>query len=177
MSKILKGALSSLRHFLATESPFYFTLKPLFILKMFKFVSLLFSHVENGLIMIRKIRLISKFITAQPGKQTNAMHVLPNISGSKDNQTIKFGQLIEYNMRNIFLEISYTKYGGETITRPFSEKSKLSIFLDQIQFVFIICQVEGYRNIFKLSGRPAQTLNSYLAASVKHLPRMSSSLA
>ena len=25
------------------------------------------------------------------------MHVLPNISGSKDNQTMKAGQLIEYN--------------------------------------------------------------------------------
>ena len=27
---------------------------------------------------------------------------------------MKFGQLIEYNMRNIFLEKSYTKCGGET---------------------------------------------------------------
>ena len=44
---------------------------------------------------------------------------------------MKFGQLIEYNMRNIFLEKSYTKYGGETSPRPFSEKLKLSISLDQ----------------------------------------------
>ena len=35
--------------------------------------------------------------------------MLPNISRCKDNQTIKFGQLIEYNMRNVFLEKSYTK--------------------------------------------------------------------
>ena len=34
-------------------------------------------------------------------------------------------------MRNIFLGNSYTKYGGETIPRPFSEKSKVSIPLDQ----------------------------------------------
>ena len=45
--------------------------------------------------------------------------------------TIKFGQLIEHNMRNIFLEKSYTKCGGETISRPFSKKSKLSISVDQ----------------------------------------------
>ena len=32
---------------------------------------------------------------------------------------MKFGPLIEYNMRNIFLEKSFTKYGGETIPRPF----------------------------------------------------------
>ena len=29
----------------------------------------------------------------------------------RGNQTMEFGQLIEYNMRNIFLEKSYTKYG------------------------------------------------------------------
>ena len=30
-----------------------------------------------------------------------------------------FGQLIEYNVRNIFLEKSYTKCGGETTGSPF----------------------------------------------------------
>ena len=40
-----------------------------------------------------------------------------------------FGQLIEYNMRNIFLEKSYTKCSGETSPRPFSEKLKLNISL------------------------------------------------
>ena len=50
----------------------------------------------------------------------------------KDNQTMKFDQLIEYHMRNVFLEKSYTNYDGETITRPFSRKSKLSISLDQL---------------------------------------------
>ena len=65
------------------------------------------------------------------GKQIIAMHILPNISGNKGNQTMKFGQLIEYNMRNIFLEKSYTKCGGETFPRPFSKKPKLSTYLDQ----------------------------------------------
>ena len=44
---------------------------------------------------------------------------------------MKFDQLIEYNMRNIFLEKSYTKCDGETSPRPFSENLKLSISLDQ----------------------------------------------
>ena len=43
---------------------------------------------------------------------------------------MKFGQLIEYNMRNVFVENSYTKCDGETIPRPFSKKSKLSLSLD-----------------------------------------------
>ena len=51
------------------------------------------------------------------------------MAASKGNRAIKFGQLIEY-MRNIFLEKSYTKCGGETIPRPISKKSKLSISLD-----------------------------------------------
>ena len=59
------------------------------------------------------------------------MHVLPNISSCKGNHTMKFGQLIEYNMRNIFVGKLYTKCGGETSLRPVSEKLKLSILLDQ----------------------------------------------
>ena len=30
--------------------------------------------------------------------------ILPNISRCKGNQAMKFGQLIDYNMRNIFLK-------------------------------------------------------------------------
>ena len=43
---------------------------------------------------------------------------------------MKFGLLIEYNMRNIFLEKSYTKCGGEAIPTFFSEKLTLSISVD-----------------------------------------------
>ena len=43
-------------------------------------------------------------MTSQPGLQTIAIHLLPHISQSKHNQTIRFGQLIEYNKRNIFLQ-------------------------------------------------------------------------
>ena len=48
-------------------------------------------------------------MTSQPGLQTMSIHILPNISQSKGNQTIKFGQAIEYNMRNIFLQKLYRK--------------------------------------------------------------------
>ena len=42
-------------------------------------------------------------MTSQPGKQTIAIHVLPNISRSKANQTIKCELLIECNMEKLFL--------------------------------------------------------------------------
>ena len=70
-------------------------------------------------------------MTSQPGWQTIVIHILPNISRCKGNQTMKFGQLIECNIRRIFFEKSYTKCGGETSPRPFSEKLILSIFLNQ----------------------------------------------
>ena len=41
---------------------------------------------------------------SQAGQQIITVHILPNISRSEDNHVIKFGQLIEYNMRNIFMK-------------------------------------------------------------------------
>ena len=80
---------------------------------------------KNGL--IRKMRVLSKFMMSQPGKQKMAAHILPNISRSESNQAMKFGKLIKYSMRKNLLEKSYTK----TTPRPFSVKAKLSISLDQ----------------------------------------------
>ena len=40
----------------------------------------------------------------QPPLQAIAIHILPNISQSKSNQTMKFGKLIEYNKRNILFK-------------------------------------------------------------------------
>ena len=59
------------------------------------------------------------------------IHIFPNISRSKNNQTMKFGQLVDYDMKNIFLGKLYTRCGGDAIPRPFYKKSKLSISLDQ----------------------------------------------
>ena len=57
-------------------------------------------------------------------KQTIAIHILPNITKSKENHTMKFGKLIEYSVRNNFLEKSYTRCGGETKPNLF-QKSKI----------------------------------------------------
>ena len=43
-------------------------------------------------------------MTSQPGLQTIPIHILPNISQSKDNQTMKFGLLTDLNKINIFLQ-------------------------------------------------------------------------
>ena len=106
-----QSVLSGLGQFLASESflkmmekASYFTFEALFVPKILKFCLDFLVMQKNSL--IRNIRLISRFMTSQPGKQTVAIHLLPNISRSKDNQLTKLGQLIECNIRNISLKIS-----------------------------------------------------------------------
>ena len=66
-------------------------------------------------------------MTLQTGSQTIKIHILPDISKCKRNLIMKFGQLIEYNMSDIFHEKSCTKCVGEASHIPFFKKSKLSI--------------------------------------------------
>ena len=98
--------------------------------------------------MTKKQRLIS-----QTGKEIIAIYILPSISRSKGKHTMKFGQLIEYNLINIFLEISYTNRCGEAGPRPVYKKSKLSISLDQqldtLKFVLIGCLSRGLPKYIK----------------------------
>ena len=57
-------------------------------------------------------------MTSEPGLQAIAIHILPNISQSKGNQTMKFDQLIEYNKINIFPQKLCRKFGRNIISRP-----------------------------------------------------------
>ena len=105
---------------------------------------------QNGL--IRKIRFVSNFMTSQLGWQTIVIHIKTNISRSKGNQTMKFGQSTECNIWNNFLQKSYTKCCGETSPRPFSEILKRRSSLDQqskvLHSLFLLyVQVECYQNI------------------------------
>ena len=63
-----------------------------------------------------------------------AINIMPNISRSKGHQTMKFGQLIECNMKSIFLEKSYTKSSGKT---SFS-KTSLYLSINSLK-CYIVC--------------------------------------
>ena len=54
-------------------------------------------------------------MTSKPGKQATAIRILPYILRNKSNQTMKFGQLIKQNNKNIFLKKPYTKCDGKTV--------------------------------------------------------------
>ena len=67
---------------------------------------------------------------------TNNYKYCPIFQEVKATRQMKFGYLIEYTMRDIFLEKLLTKSGGEASPRSFYKKSKLSISLDQQSDMF-----------------------------------------
>ena len=82
---------------------FYFIIKALFVLKI-------------------------KFMVSQPVQQTITIHILPNVSRIKGNETMKFAQVIEYSKKNVFLQKSCKKRGRETSSRSlFAFLKKLDI--------------------------------------------------
>ena len=66
-------------------------------------------------------------MTSQSGSETFAVEILSSISPSKGNQTMKRDQSIEYDKRNIFLQILYRKWSLETSSRPLYFSKKLSM--------------------------------------------------
>ena len=56
------------------------------------------------------------------------MNILPNISKSKDNQTMKFGQLIEYNMRTLLMK-NHTKNVVEKVSSDLFLKNQYQGYL------------------------------------------------
>ena len=91
------------------KNAFYFILKFFSFSRYLGFYLGFLSCRKNGL--SRKISLTSKFMASQSGLQTIAIHIPPNISQSKGNHKMKFGQLTEYNKINIFLQKLCKKCG------------------------------------------------------------------
>ena len=87
-------------------------------------------------------------MTSHTGQQVIAIHILSNILRSKGNLTMKVDQLIIYKIRNIFLEKSNIKCGGDA--NPRTLKSKLSTSLDQQSESLLYVQFEGYQYILEL---------------------------
>ena len=85
------------------KKAFYFMLKALFILELFTF-GYIEKWVDKKAMVNFKIYDFTNWTTNDYNK-----HRLPDISRSKGNQAMKFGQLIEYNLGNVFLQNSCRK--------------------------------------------------------------------
>ena len=126
----IKGIPSGLRYFWATGNPLktrknalYFILKAFFVLKIFKFLSWLFGHVEKPLDWEDEVNFEIYDVTTWLTNNCNTYiaQYLKKLRQS-DNEIWSVN-----NMTNIVIEKSYRKWGGEITPRPSSEKSK---FLD-----------------------------------------------
>ena len=98
------------------KNAFYFILKGLFILKIFKFLSWLSGHQKKWFDLKYKVNF--KIYDVTTWLTNNYYIYIAHISQSKDNQAMKFGQLIKCNMGIIFLQKSCRKWGKETSSRP-----------------------------------------------------------
>ena len=123
----LKDTLSGLRQFWLTESPlkmmkngFYFTLKAFFVLKIifWSYRKTIWLERSGYFRNLWRHKLINKQLqyTCYP------------ISQKIKTMTVTIGQLIEYNVRNVFLHKMWCINSSQTL---FSINSKLSIYLDQ----------------------------------------------
>ena len=93
-----KSPLGGLTEFLVIENSLkviknFYILKALFVFEVINFCPDL----------IRKLRLISK-LTLQTEQETITIHILTNISQSKDKQSLELDQLTEYNKKNICIQ-------------------------------------------------------------------------
>ena len=77
-------------------------LKALFFLKIFAILFWPFGQVGKRL--DKKAKFNFKIMTSQTEQQIITIHILSTISRSKYNQAMEFGQLIEYNVRNVFFK-------------------------------------------------------------------------
>ena len=80
---------------------------------------------RNG--MIRKLWLISKFMTPYTGQQIITIQLIPNISRSKDNETWLVNKIQRENIN--FLQKPCRKWVGETSFRP--------LFVFQKSFIWV----------------------------------------
>ena len=114
------------------KNAFYFISKAFFVLEIFTFLSWLLVTQRNSLIR----RLIPELMTSQAGQKLIGIHILSNISRIKCNQAMKFGELIENNVRNIFLKKSYRRWGtkASSITLSVFKELYLSSTLVLIYF-------------------------------------------
>ena len=136
------------------KNAFYFMLKVLFTLEILTFLSWFLFMKENCL--IRKLSLISMFMTFMTGQQVITIHMLSKITKSKDNQAMKFGQLIKGKM--IYIYIYILKTHTKNVVEKLVTDSFINIqnwehlwisCLKYYKFFFIVCPSFGLPKYIK----------------------------
>ena len=112
-------------------------------LRYLNFCDDLLGHIGKG--VIKKLTLILKIMTSPTGKQIITINILTNISRNKVNQRMKFGQLIECNVRNISLYKNHTKNKSRRIVPNLFFLKKKTLWV----LVFLESQPSALGSFFK----------------------------
>ena len=100
------------RRFKKDEKCFLFLLWAFFVLKVFKLLPRLLGHI--GKLIDNKAKFNFKIYDVTDWKRKQiTIHIFSYISKSRSVQSMKFDQLTEYNVRNIFLQKSCRKWCRE----------------------------------------------------------------
>ena len=78
---------------------------------------------------------------SQPGQQKFITYILPDISRSKGNQTMKLRRLIEYNKMNIFFKSHAEKALFEVKATWHTTRKPYALFIHICMYVCIYTQI------------------------------------
>ena len=97
----------------------------------------LFGHVGKRLTKKANVNFKTNYTTTYV---TITIRIFCNISRSKANQTMKFGQLIEYNVRNILSKTHAENETGGLVPDPF-------LFFENVLYVIKASSLHQFRYI------------------------------
>ena len=139
--------------------------KALFVFKYLNLCPEFFGHVGKRL--DKKAKVISNIydVTA---RSTVTINILSNISRSKGIQTMKFGQLVKYNIRTFFLKNHTYNVVEKLVPDHFSKISKLQVehisrftIWSFIQFVYCMYKWKTIKIQLKLRCKPSPTVKIF----------------
>ena len=113
---------------------------------------------------MRNPRLNSKFMTSQIGKQLQNTYC-------PISQAVKTTRHWKYKMRNIFLEKSFTRCGGETSPRPFLKNQICAyLWINSLRF-YTVCFYYPSRGLSKYIESKVKITCFYLVKLFKKTKR------
>ena len=126
----------------------------LFLFSRFLNFCLNFLGMQKEL-LDQKDKVNLKIMTSQPGQQRITTHIVLNISRINGNQTMKFGQLIEYPKRNIFLFQT---------TFCFFKKALYQVKASSPQLDYVIFRQPSNQKTFKINCSKLYTIDPEISS-------------
>ena len=109
------------------------------------------------LVMLKKDKVNFKIYEFTIWEKSSCIHILPNISKNKGNQTVKFGQLIECSVKNIFLK---------NHTQNLMQKLSQNLFLKNQNWTYLLINSPKFCTV-SFYFMPCWMLSKYIDSKVQ----------